>query len=370
MKIQAIELRHIAMPLKEIWRTACSEETAIQAVVVRMIADGHEGWAETSPHRGPLYSPEWAAGVFHCLRDWLGPMALGRNIENGNALQELLRPVKGNHFAKAGLDIAWWDAYGKSLGQPVWKLIGGTRRTVEVGADLGVREKIDDLLEDVHQAAEAGFRRVKLKFRPGWDLDMIAAVRQAFPNLKIHVDCNSGYRLDDVALFKKLDDYDLAMIEQPLAHDDLMDHAALQSQIETPICLDESIVSLDRARHALALGSCRWINIKVGRTGGITNAVAIHDFCHAEGIPCWVGNMLESALGQSPALALATLPNMRYPSDVFPSTRFYSEDMSVPPLELSAPSEMTAPDTPGLGRAPDPRRLDRFTVQSARVEAG
>jgi O-succinylbenzoate synthase len=365
MRIDAIDLYHVAMPLLEPWRTACSEETAIESVIVRVSADGLEGWAESAPHRGPLYSPEWAYGVFCVIRDWLGPMLLGHDISSGEALQELLRPVKGNQFAKAALDIAWWDAYAKHEGTPLWRLIGGSRQCVDAGADFGVKDSIDELLGAIEGAVTAGAKRVKLKFRPGWDIDMVRAVRSAFPHTVFHIDCNSGYTLDALPMFRALDEFQLAMIEQPLAHDDLVDHAKLQAAITTPICLDESITSLSRARHAIELQSCRWINIKVGRVGGITNAAAVHNFCQDAGVGNWIGNMLESALGQAPSLALATLPNVTYPSDIFPSRRFYAQDLAEPELNFTGTSSFEAPSRPGHGWQPNPEHLDRWTQHAA-----
>lgn len=369
MRVDGIELYHVAMPMTEVWRTGCGDEDAIQSVIVRMMVDGQEGWAETAPHRGPLFSPEWAGGVFAVIRDWLGPMLLGKEVDSAAQLQEHIRPVRANQFAKAALDVAWWDAYARMRGEPVWRLIGGENQTVEVGADIGVKDTIDELLAAIGKAQDAQFKRVKLKYRPGWDLHMIRSVREAFPDLVIHVDCNSSYTLDDLPMFRELDKYRLAMIEQPLAYDDLLDHAKLQAEIETPVCLDESINSLNRARHAIELKSCRWINIKVGRLGGLTPALAVHDYCREHQIPNWIGNMLESALGQAPSLAMATLPNVKYPSDVFPSDRFYVEDLAEPDLVLAGPSIARAPTTPGLGWRPKPKMLKDLTLQEASLRA-
>jgi o-succinylbenzoate synthase len=347
MRIEEIELFQVAMPMLEPWRTSFSEEDAVHGVFVRMAADGREGWAETAPLRGPFYSPEYAAGAFAVLRDWLAPAVLGAaEVATGEELQALMRPVKGHHFAKAGLDVAFWDLRAQAEGRPLWRLVGG-----------------EALLADVDAAAAAGFKRVKLKYRPGWEVDMVRAVRGAFPRLTVHVDCNSAYGLDDLPMFRALDGYGLAMIEQPLAHDDLLDHAKLRKAIGTPVCLDESIVSAARARHAVEIGACDWINIKVGRTGGLTNALAVYRVATEAGVPCWIGNMLESAVGQAPALALATLPNVRYPSDVFPSKRFYETDVAEPEIVLSAPSTVAAPPVPGLGFRPNPSRLATVTVR-------
>lgn len=369
MRIEEIELFRVAMPMKEVWRTAFSDEHNIDSVIVRMVADGHEGWGETAPYSMPRYSPEWAGAAYMLLRDCLAPMLLGRDVDSGQTLQELLRGFKGNPFAKAGLDNAWWDAAARRAGQPLWRFIGGTGARVTVGADISVMNDLDALIEAVGRAQDAGFRRTKLKFRPGWGLEMVARVREAFPDAVLHVDCNSGFTLDDLPMFRELDRYGLAMIEQPLAHDDLIDHARLQQALQTPLCLDESIVSLDRARKAIDIGACGWINLKHGRVGGLTQAIAIHDLCAARGIPCWVGGMLESAIGQGPSMALATLPNIGYPCDVFPSSRFYAEDVAEPEIVLSAPSEIEAPGTPGHGFRPVPERLAGCTLEHCLMRA-
>jgi O-succinylbenzoate synthase len=357
MHIDRIDLYRVAMPLITPWRTAYGEDSVIESVLVRVTSGDHNGWGESSPLAAPTYSPEWAAGVFQVTRNWLAPRLVGRDVVSGAQLQELLAFIKGNPFAKAGLDLAWWDLHAQKQGQPLYRVLGGADPSVWVGADFGVQDTLDELLARVGQAVAAGFRRVKLKFRPGWDLPMVRAVRQAFPDTVLHIDCNSGYRLDDVPLFRSLDEFNLAMFEQPLAHDDLLDHAALQQQVRTPICLDESITSVDRARQALAIGACRVINIKPGRVGGLTNAVAIHDLCQRQGVPCWVGGMLESAVGVAHCIALATLPGFTYPADIFPSRTYYRQDLGDPEIVLSGPSQVRALDRPGIGTTPDPERL-------------
>jgi o-succinylbenzoate synthase len=369
MKIDRIDLFHVAMPLVYPFRTAYGDEYTIESVLVRMASGDAYGWGEATPGRLPIYCNEWAAGVFAIERDHLAPRLIGQEIGSGAELQAALSSFKGNYFAKAGLDLAWWDLYACMQGRPLWEVLGGGGPTTAVGADFGVMETVDALLEEIAKAKAAGFRRVKLKFRPGWDVAMVARVRDAFPDLPVHVDCNSAYRLDALSMFQELDAHGLAMIEQPLAHDDLVDHATLQNAIDTPVCLDESIVSVDRARKAIEIGACGWINIKPGRVGGLTNAVAIHNLCQEGGIPCWVGGMLESAVGQSHNLALATLPNFRYPADVFPSDRFYVPDLAEPEITLSGPSEMTClSEVAGIGREPHPGRLKEQMLASATIK--
>lgn len=372
MHIDSIELFHVAMPLIYPWRTAYGEDAAVESVLVRLQSGDLVAWGESSPLAAPCYSPEWAGGIFACLARWLAPAIVGREIESGPALVQRLAHFKGNPFAKAALDTAWWVLDAKRRGLPLHRALGASRDRVDVGADFGVMDRVEELLPLVGQAVEAGFKRIKLKFRPGWDIPMLRAVRKEFPGATIHIDCNSGYRLSDLDLFRRVDEFKLAMIEQPLAHDDLVDHAKLQAAIETPICLDESIVSVDRARQAIELRSCRWVNIKPGRVGGLTNAVAIHDLCCQAGIPCWVGGMLESAVGARICVALAMLDNFTYPADIFPSSRFYRRDVGVPALDLvrgpdGAP-QVVAPEAPGIGTEPNEDLLQEFCVSRTRIE--
>jgi O-succinylbenzoate synthase len=332
-----------------------------------MTADGRVGWGESAPYAAPQYCPEFAAGAYAVIKDWFAPALLGRDVVDGGTLQKLLAPFKGNHFAKAAVDVAWWDAFAKAQDKALWQVLGGKSPTIDVGADIAVLDSIEALLDAIAISQYAGFKRVKLKFRAGWGSEMVQRVRERFPSIIVHVDCNSGFSLQDMTMFEQIDGFGLAMIEQPLAHDDLLDHAALQARLETPLCLDESIVSFDKARKAIAIGACRWINLKVGRLGGLTPAVAVHDYCRSQGVPCWVGGMLESAVGQGPSIALATLDNIAYPADIFPTKRLYAEDLSSPEIVLAAPGQMTAPDLPGHGFAPVPERLERHTLSHARI---
>ncbi|MCA9163550.1 MAG: o-succinylbenzoate synthase [Planctomycetales bacterium] len=369
MRIDRIELYHVAMPLIYPWRTAYGEHAAIHSVLCRMSSGSIDAWGESSPLAAPCYSPEWGGGIFATCRDWLAPAIVGQTIDSGEQLHAKLAHFKGNQFAKAALDTAWWALASRQANRPLHELIGATRRQVAVGADFGVMDEVDELLDAIGGAVEAGFPRVKLKFRPGWDIPMLAAVRRSFPDTTFHIDCNSGYRLADAPLFSAVDEFNLAMIEQPLVHDDLLDHAKLQQQIRTPVCLDESLTSVHRARQAIELGSCRYMNIKPGRVGGITNAVAIHDVARQAGIPCWIGGMLESAVGAAICVALAMLDNCTYPADIFPSSRFYHEDLASPPIELIAVDGM--PHVAALDELPEPvaERLQRLSVQQAILRA-
>ena len=366
-RIDAIEIHHCRLPLVYPFRTAYGSDDAVEPVLVCMRSGDAFGWGEAQAFQFPTYCPEYGPGVALAIQQVLAPPLLGQEIESGEDLQKRLACFKGNPFAKGALDMAWWDLYAKIRNEPLWRALGGPSPIVEVGADFGAMETIDALLGKIDQAVQAGFKRVKLKYAPGWDLKMVAAVRQTFPDMVFHIDCNSAYTLDDLPMFKKLDDYNLAMIEQPLMHDDLIDHATLQKEIATPICLDESITSPAKARKAIEIGACRWINIKPVRVGGLTPALEIHGICEQAGVPCWVGGMVESAIGAAHCLAMATLPNVKYPSDVFPSSRFFERDLVTPNIVPSGPGRMTAQEQPGIGMAPDPDRLREFTIHAAEL---
>lgn len=366
MKIERIELYHVAMPLIYPWRTAYGEDAAIHAVLCRLSSGSCCGWGESAPFAAPCYSPEWAGGAFAVARDWFAPALLNADIPSGEALQQKLSLFKGNPFAKAAFDTAWWSLHCRLTNTPLHVALGAARDSVPVGADFGVMDRLDDLLEGVGRAVADGFPRIKLKFRPGWDVPMLRAVREQHPRHTFHIDCNSGYRLNDLPLFREVDGFQLAMIEQPLQHDDLVDHARLQADIRTPVCLDESITTVRQVEQAIALKSCQYVNIKPGRVGGLTVARQIHDRCRAAGVPCWVGGMLESATGAAHCVALAMLDNFTYPADIFPSSRFYREDLSDPPLELHR-SPDGQPSIAAYAQLPEPvpARLAQATLQKA-----
>ncbi|MBW3596563.1 MAG: o-succinylbenzoate synthase [Planctomycetes bacterium] len=368
MKIDRIELHHVAMPLIAPWRTAYGEDAEVHSILCRIESGSLTGWGESSPLAAPCYSGEWAGGVFAVLRDWLAPHLVGQDIADAHQLQQRLAIFKGNPFAKAALDAAWWSLYSQHAGVPLHTALGAQRDLVPVGADFGVMDSVEELLAHVDAAVEQGFARVKLKFRPGWDLPMLRAVRERHPDLTLHIDCNAGYRLSDLPMFREIDELGLAMIEQPLAHDDFLEHAELQSHLRTPICLDETIAGLRQAEQAIALKSCRMINIKPGRVGGLTVAADIHHLCRASSIPCWVGGMLESAVGASHCIALAMLDNFTYPADIFPSNRFYAQDLADPPIELVIPPG-GVPSVQALERLPSPipELLERQSVQHAGI---
>ena len=367
--IETIAIYRVRIPLVYPFRTAYGSDDAVEPVLVRMGSGGLYGWGEGQAFQCPTYCPEFGAGIFVTIRNVLAPRLIGQKIDSGDELHRRIACFKGNPFAKGTLDMAWWDLYAKSRNEPLWKTLGGLGDVIETGADFGAMETIDALLAKIDGAVKAGFKRVKLKFCPGWDVDMVHAVRGAFPKMTFHIDCNSGYTLKDVDMFKRLDRYNLAMIEQPMMHDDLVHHAVLARQIETPICLDESVTSLEKACKAIEIRACRWVNIKPIRVGGLTPALKINELCASAGVPCWVGGMLETAIGASHCAAMATLPNMKYPNDVFPSSRFFKTDLGRPELFPSGPSRMALPKGIGLGAEPDTEMLERLTVERASLKA-
>lgn len=369
MRIDAIDLYRVALPLLEPFCTAYGDTAVVETILLRMESEGVEGWGETTPWASPQYSSEWAAAAYQLIRDWLAPRVLGRPFETGQEVQAALAAYKGNPFAKAAIDTAWWDLNARRRHQPLWKLLGGRSPTVDVGADFGVQNSVEDLILRVGNALAEGYKRIKLKFRPGWDAHVVDEVRRAFPDACLHIDCNAAYELVGAAIFDSVDTLGLSMIEQPLGYDDLLDHAELQRRIRTPICLDESISSVNRARQAVAIGACRWINVKPGRVGGITPALEILNFAEQAGVPCWIGGMLESGIGSSHCLALATHRNVRYASDIFPAGRFYADDLAFPAIELSAPSQVTTFPGHGIGCRPYLEKFPRHVLDSCSLQA-
>ena len=367
MRLDRLDVYYVAMPLIYPWRTAYGEDSDIHSVLVKGTSGDTTAWTESTPFFAPTYLTESAGSVFHHISQVFGPHVIGREYDTAQDLDDRLRIFKGNTFAKAAVEMQWWALESALTGTPIHRLLGGQRRPVVAGADFGIQDSFDMLLGNIQQAVDAGFPRIKLKTAPGWDLDMLKAVYGTFPDTTFHIDCNSGYTLDDLPFFKAIDDLGLAFIEQPLAYDDVLDHAELARQIQTPICLDESIISLRSAEQALRVGACQYINIKPGRIGGFSTALAVHNMARDAGVPVWIGGMLESAVGASLCVELATLDNFTYPGDLFPSSRFYHRDLADPPLELTA--DMTFEPFTGPRPVPDPQRLAQMTRMEATVVA-
>jgi o-succinylbenzoate synthase len=371
MRIDAIDVYWVRLPLAFVWRTSHGDLDCIDTLLVRMEGEGCAAWGESCPVYLPTYSAEHTLGTFHTLRAHMAPRIIGQEIERADDVLERLAVLKGNAFARAALDIAWWVLDAKRRGVPLHVALGGVGDDVAVGADFGVQESLDALIALVQGAIDAGFPRIKLKMRPGWDLAMVDAVRSTFPDFPFHVDANGAYTLADTPLFQALDRYHLSMLEQPLVDDglSLIHHAELQRRIETPICLDESLQSPAHVRAALRLGSCRVVNVKMGRVGGLTASREIQTLCADEGVACWVGGMLESAIGGAICVELATLPNFTYPGDIFPSSYFYARDIGRPAVVLSGPGRIATSRVPGIAQEPDPELLKQWTIEHVAFRA-
>jgi len=349
LRIDRIELFHMSMTLTQPFETSFGVEHERPCILVRLEGGGAVGWGECVAGSGPWYTYETVRTAWHVLAEFLVPPVLGVELDGPASVADRLRRVRGHPMAKAGLEMACWDLAANQAGVSLAHLLGGARERVEVGVSIGIQPTIDALIERIHDFVAQGYRRVKIKIKPGWDVAVTRTVRETFPALRLQVDANSAYQPGDVGLFEAIDDLDLLLIEQPLDHDDIFDHAALQRALRTPICLDESIGSVDDARAALELGSCRNINIKPGRVGGHTASKRIHDLCLARGIPVWHGGMLETGIGRAHNIALASLPGFVLPGDISASDRYYHADIVDPPFVLNDDSTISVPTGPGLG---------------------
>jgi O-succinylbenzoate synthase len=357
VRIEQVELHHIELPLVHPFETSFGRETTRPCVLVAVRAAGFTGWGECVAGAGPWYSYETVETAWHVLCDFLVPMVLGKEIASPADVEAGFRRVRGHPMARAALEAAVWDLLAQVQGVSLAVSLGGRKNRVPVGVSLGIEPSLERLLEEVRQQVDEGYGRVKLKIKPGWDVEIVRAVRERWPDLPLQVDANAAYTLAQAAIFQELDQFALLLIEQPLHHDDIVDHARLQAQLQTPLCLDESIHSPAHARWALEIDACRVINIKVGRVGGLTAARRIHDLCAERGIPVWCGGMLETNVGRAANVALATLPNFTLPGDVSASARYYEEDIAGPDFLLDEDSTLTVPCGPGLGVRVDPDRL-------------
>jgi o-succinylbenzoate synthase len=348
-------------------------ETSVDRMEVRRIllvqvdVDGITGWGECVAGESPYYSPETTDTAWLVLRDFLWPMIKGNEFAAASEVWDLLKRVRGHHMAKASLEAAVWDAEAKRKGVPLSKLIGGVREEIASGVSIGIKESVDELAAAVQKELAAGYQRIKIKIKPGKDLELVRRLRQDFPRIKLMVDANSAYTLKDWPLLKQLEGFFLMMIEQPLGWDDLYSHVELQKKLDTPICLDECIHTEQQARAAIELGACKIINIKMGRVGGHTVARRIHDLCQRHNIPVWCGGMLESGIGRAHNIALSTLPNFSLPGDVAASKRYWAEDIIDPEVAVSSQGTIRVPTRPGIGFEPRLDRIDKLTVRKEQL---
>jgi O-succinylbenzoate synthase len=362
--IQSIELREIRLPLIHFFETSFGRTTERRIVLARVTdVNGVEGWGECTCGEGPFYSDEWTDPAWDTLREFLAPMMLEQEFEGAAHAFSLMSPVRGHRMAKATLETACWDLEAKSAGVPLWKHLGGTRSEIACGVSIGIQDSPEMLLEKIRREVDAGYQRIKIKIKPGWDLKIVERVRQEFPDIRLMADANSAFKLSDVPLFQQLDHFNLMMLEQPLAHDDIFDHSVLQRQIQTPVCLDESIHSAEDAKHAISMESCKIINVKLGRVGGHAEAKRIEKVARNCEIPIWCGGMLESGIGRAHNIAMSTLAGFTLPGDVSASARYWEEDIIEPPVRVSARGTITVPDAPGIGFAVNVPRIEALTVR-------
>ncbi|HEX9185512.1 MAG TPA: o-succinylbenzoate synthase [Vicinamibacteria bacterium] len=361
MRIDQVEVRRVTLPLRFPFETSFSRTTTKRFLLVSVSSEGVTGHAECVADADPFYLPETNATALHVLRDFLVPMALDLEIAHPRDVLPALSRVRGHEMAKAALEMAVWELWARRDGVPLWRLLGGRGGEILAGVSVGLQRDTSALLEKVEAEVAAGYRRVKVKIKPGRDVALVEAIRARFPRLPLMVDANSAYTLADAGHLRALDRFALTMIEQPLGWDDIVDHAALQNDLETPICLDESIRSAADARRALDVGACRVVNVKVGRVGGIAGAIAVHDTCRARGVPVWCGGMLESGIGRLANVHLQTLPGFTLPGDTAASARYFEEDLVDPPVVVSPEGQVAVPEGPGIGHAIVWPRVERAT---------
>jgi o-succinylbenzoate synthase len=354
MKIERVTLRQIRMPLVQFFETSFGRTYSRDIILVEVQGEGASGWGEVTAGENPFYNEEWTESAWLILRDYAAPRVLGKPIAGPEDVYPLNAHIRGHNMARGGLETAVWDLAARMECVPLWKKIGaGARREIPCGVSIGIQDSVEQLFEKIETELAAGYQRIKMKIKPGWDVDVVRRVRERFPNIKLMADANSAYTLADARRLEQLDDFYLMMIEQPLGHDEIIDHAALQAQLQTPICLDECIRTAHQAEQAIRMRACGIINIKLGRVGGFREAKRVHDVAQAAGVPVWCGGMLEAGVGRAHNVALASLPNFVLPGDVSASKRYWKRDIIVQAVETTAHGTIALRDDPGFGYALD-----------------
>jgi O-succinylbenzoate synthase len=337
-------------------------------ILVEVSSGGLSGWGEVTCGENPFYNEEWTESAWLILQHYVAPRVLGVNLETANEVAPLTSHIRGHNMARGGFEAAVWDLEARMLGLPLWQHIGGgARKEIPCGVSIGVQDTVPQLLGKIETELAAGYQRIKMKIKPGWDVEVVAEVRRAFPDILLMADANSAYTLADTERLRRLDDFNLMMIEQPLSHDDIIDHAQLQRQLTTPICLDECIRTAHHAEQAIAMDAGRIINIKLGRVAGFREARRVHDVAERAGIPVWCGGMLEAGVGRAHNIALATLPNFVLPGDVSASKRYWKRDIITPAVETTAQGTIAVRDEPGFGYAIDLDWIRELTVREETV---
>lgn len=363
MRIESITLRKLKMRLKAPFETSFGITHDRTVVLVELLADGVTGWSEITTMEGPFFNSETNATACHIIRDFLAPLLLGKEISSASEIPRIFAAIRGHEMARAGVENALWDVEAQQKSLPLSKLLGGTESEINCGVSLGLQASHEALLEKVGLELSAGYQRIKLKIKPGKDLDYVRAVRIAHPDILLSVDANSAYTLANVDHLERFDEFNLLMMEQPLWWDDIASHAKLQMQLKTPICLDEPIRHVRDAKAAIDQGAARIINIKLGRVGGHTSAREIQALCHARNIPAWCGGMLECGIGRAHNIAVSSLPGYTLPGDVSASKRYWEEDVIDPPVEVSPSGTIKVPTSPGLGYHVRRDLVERWTTE-------
>jgi O-succinylbenzoate synthase len=357
MAIERIEIDLLKLPYVHFFETSFGRSYDRTFSLIKVFEGGVYGWGECVAEEAPLYSGETTETAWHVMKEFLVPLIFRKGLVEPEDFAREAAVFRGNRMAKAGIELALWDLKAKKAGLPLHKLYGGCRAEIPAGVSCGIEDSLPDLIARIGQYLDEGYQRIKIKIKPGWDVAACAAVREKYPDIMLQADANGAYSLKDMETLKALDAFDLLMVEQPFAPYDLWDHAKLQKEMKTPLCLDESILSFDTARAALEMGSCRVINIKVGRIGGIVETRKIHDHCESRNVPVWCGGMLECGIGRAHNLHIASLPNFKHPNDLSASRRYYKEDLIDPFIELSGPGRIRVPEGPGIGVNPVESRI-------------
>ncbi len=363
MKIESISARELRMRLKAPFETSFGTTWHRRVLLVEVRSAGLSGWGEITAPESPFYNGETTDTAWSVLADFIVPMVLGKSIESPGETASLTSAIRGHEMARAGVENAVWDLQARIERTPLHRLLGGVRDEIACGVSLGIQERPEALLANIERELAAGYQRIKIKIKPGKDLDVLEGIRRVQPHVPLMADANSAYTLADAGLFERMEPFDLMMIEQPLQWDDLVDHAALQSRLRTPVCLDESIHNAHQAAAAIALRACRVINIKLGRVGGHREARSVHDVCARHQIPVWCGGMLESGIGRAHNIAMSTLPGFSLPGDISASHRYWEEDIIDPAVEVSPRGTIRVPESPGLGYTVRIDRIEALTVR-------
>jgi O-succinylbenzoate synthase len=369
VKIERLELRLVKLPLVHFFETSFGRIYDKHFIIVRVSGEGETGYGECVAEQDPYYSSETNATAWHIIGEFIAPLVLGVHVAHPRDLFPALKAIRGHNMAKAAVEMAAWDLYARQQGQPLSRVLGGSRERIASGVSIGIQDTLTDLAAKIDRELAAGYRRIKIKIKPGWDIDAVETARARVGAVPLMVDANAAYTLADADHLAKLDAFDLMMIEQPLDYDDIADHATLQRRLKTPICLDESIKTVHAAREAIAAGACRIINIKPGRVGGFTESIRLHDLCAENGIPNWHGGMLESGIGRAANIHLSTLANFTLPGDIAASRRYFDPDLIDPPIEVAADGTIAVPTGPGIGVTIREDRIEAATLRKLEVRS-